>query len=97
MKFAKFNKGILALQKEANTWWGGITKMEKELKLSAEELSTFFWKVSDFSIDMTKEELDKYSKTKIQIAEIVHGRLWKKEIPAYHFGNTYLVKEKDYL
>jgi len=96
-KFSKFNKGIEALQKEANAWWGGLNKMEQQLKLSRDFLSNFFWPSSDqFNIKLTDEELSKYTEEKIKVAEITRGRLWEKEVRCYHFGGTYLVEEEDY-
>ncbi len=96
MKLIKFRSGIDALNIEANTWWGGLPKMEQVLGLTRDELQKYFWPVDIFNPNLSQEEVKVYEKEEIEIAAIFHGRVYPEKVLAYKAGKDYLVDEVDY-
>jgi hypothetical protein len=89
-------RGHEVLEREANNWWGGMFSMELKLGYPSSELEKLFWLSSNFNTETEEKNLKLYKPEEVDIAVIIHGKLYSKKIIAYRSARRYFVTKRDY-
>ena len=77
---------------ETSVEWGGIEEMEKDLRLSREELSEYYWwYFPNEDVDIKFVDLKELKKKEVSLAQIVHGRVFVDEVEAFVIGDKLAV------